>query len=116
MPSSSSRPFAGGAATPGNPRTLSMNTHRKVAIAQPTCTAYTDLLPTVASRSVYAVQVGCAIATFLCVFMLSVRGLPGVAAPPAKGRELLEGIRFVAHDPLILPAISLDLFGVLFGG
>jgi hypothetical protein len=37
--------------------------------------------------------------------------------PPAPTAEaLMEGVRFVWKDKLILPAISLDLFAVLFGG
>ncbi len=74
------------------------------------------ILAVSSSKVVYGVQLGCAIATFCCVFMLSVRGVPSASGPPPKGRELLQGVRFVEHDPLILPAISLDLFGVLFGG
>jgi MFS family permease len=44
---------------------------------------------------------------------------PGLAAPtPARGRlhEALEGLRFVRQSPILLGAISLDLFAVLFGG
>jgi MFS family permease len=44
-----------------------------------------------------------------------------VAAPvdePAKAglRDAVEGLRFIRHRPLLLGAISLDLFAVLFGG
>ncbi len=76
------------------------------------------LLATVGSKTVYAVQLVCASLTFLCVYMLNVRPKPApVHAPSAQDRrQLLEGLRFVWKDPLILPAISLDLFGVLFGG
>jgi hypothetical protein len=43
---------------------------------------------------------------------------PGVAAPIARGRlrEALEGLRFIRRSPMLLAAISLDLFAVLFGG
>jgi len=34
----------------------------------------------------------------------------------AAGRSLLEGLRFVKSRPVVLGAISLDLFAVLFGG
>jgi MFS family permease len=80
------------------------------------------LLATMGSKIVYGVQLGCAVLTFLCVFLLSVRLKPVVVpsgAPAASAQDrhqLLEGVRFVWRDPLILPAISLDLFGVLFGG
>jgi MFS family permease len=74
------------------------------------------LLATTGSKVVYSVQAVCAVLTFVCVLMLSVRGVPAQSKTITGRRELLEGIHFVSKDPLILPAISLDLFGVLFGG
>ncbi len=74
------------------------------------------LLATSGSKTVYVIQLVCATLTLVCVFMLSVRLKPGPPAPSPDRSELLEGVRFVLKDPLILPAISLDLFGVLFGG
>ena len=38
------------------------------------------------------------------------------AAPPARLTEALEGLRFIRRQPVLLGAISLDLFAVLFGG
>jgi hypothetical protein len=40
------------------------------------------------------------------------------ASPPATGRlrEAFEGLRFIRGSPVLLAAISLDLFAVLFGG
>jgi MFS family permease len=73
------------------------------------------LLASAGSRAVYMVQVGCAALTLACVYSLDVR----FASNKKTGvdpKELLEGVRFVRHDALILPAISLDLFAVLFGG
>jgi len=51
------------------------------------------------------------------VMMLLVR-LPRVirAPEPANWHTLMEGLRFVKSRPVILGAISLDLFAVLFGG
>jgi MFS family permease len=41
----------------------------------------------------------------------------GPSAPPREGlRGALEGLRFVRSEPIVLGAISLDLFAVLFGG
>lgn len=42
----------------------------------------------------------------------------GAAAPSARAtwREAIEGLRFVRRHPVVLGAISLDLFAVLFGG
>jgi hypothetical protein len=43
---------------------------------------------------------------------------PTLAAPPVNGRlrEAFEGLRFIRRSPILLGAISLDLFAVLFGG
>lgn len=40
---------------------------------------------------------------------------PRTGAAAAKG-GILEGVRFVLREPVVLAALSLDLFGVLFGG
>jgi MFS family permease len=41
----------------------------------------------------------------------------GPSAPPREGLQgALEGFRFVRSEPIVLGAISLDLFAVLFGG
>src|SRR5580658_2139143 len=74
------------------------------------------LLAVAGSRSVYIIQVVCGSLTLLCYMGLRYRGrtLTGARAPDRK--SLLEGARFVWRNKLILPAISLDLFGVLFGG
>jgi MFS family permease len=44
------------------------------------------------------------------------RGTVPEAAPGAGLRDALEGLRFIRHHPVLLGAISLDLFAVLFGG
>ncbi|MGX4643433.1 MFS transporter [Massilia sp. SYSU DXS3249] len=55
-----------------------------------------------------------ALATFL---MASTRSAPQVkSSGPASWHTLLEGLRFVRSRPIVLGAISLDLFAVLFGG
>ena len=68
------------------------------------------------SRAVYQMQVGCAVLTLACVWMLRYRGEGRPSDTPVEGRSLLEGLRFVWRNKLVLPAISLDLFAVLFGG
>jgi MFS family permease len=40
----------------------------------------------------------------------------GTALQPGGLREAMEGLRFVRRQPMLLGAISLDLFAVLFGG
>jgi MFS family permease len=50
-------------------------------------------------------------------FMLSVRMPATMRSPePASWHTVLEGLRFVRSRPVVLGAISLDLFAVLFGG
>jgi len=68
------------------------------------------------SRAVYLIQIALAVLTFACFL-----SLPGNLAPPARPagaakQSLLEGLRFVHGNKLILSAVSLDLFAVLFGG
>lgn len=68
------------------------------------------------SKSVYIIQGLCAVGSFLSFF--GVRPKPQIA-PKAQNltvRSLLEGIRFVWTNKLILAAMSLDMFAVLFGG
>ena len=52
------------------------------------------------------------------VLMLLIRADTRPKAPPdeGSGRQFLDGLRFVRHNPLVLGVISLDLFAVLFGG
>ena len=75
------------------------------------------ILALAGSRTVYIVQVACATVTLVCFQLLKIRfdGVKLEAAAPS-GHALVEGVRFVWNDKLILPAISLDLFAVLFGG
>jgi MFS family permease len=73
------------------------------------------LLASLGSQIVYLAQVGCAALTLVCIWRLNVR-FAASKQVGANRMELLEGVRFVQRDPLILPAISLDLLAVLFGG
>ena len=43
-------------------------------------------------------------------------GPDAVAEPPSQWHEALEGLRFIRRHQIVLGAISLDLFAVLFGG
>lgn len=70
------------------------------------------------SKLVYTLQACCAFVVFLCFWLLRFRAAPPGTTdvkPPAL-RAIADGVRFVWRNPLILPAISLDLFAVLFGG
>jgi len=72
------------------------------------------ILAAAGSRTVYVIQLLCAALAGVSFYFLSVRTKARSAEPEL--RSLLEGIQFVRRDALILPAISLDLFAVLFGG
>src|SRR6266852_4797492 len=74
------------------------------------------LLASAGRRTVYIVQVACTVVTLACFYFLKVPAEPKRDVPAPTGEALLEGVRFVWKDKLILPAISLDLFAVLFGG
>ncbi len=51
------------------------------------------------------------------ILMASARSAPQArSTQPASWHTLLEGLRFVRSRPIVLGAISLDLFAVLFGG
>ncbi len=74
------------------------------------------------SKSVYLLQCACAVAGLACFQFLRLRleGAAPESAPREPGakdrRALLEGFHFVWQNKLILSAMSLDLFAVLFGG
>jgi len=75
------------------------------------------LLASVGSRTVYVLQLCLATVSMACYYLVRPHGSARVAPAPAPAAQALrEGLGFVWKDPLILPAISLDLFAVLFGG
>ena len=75
------------------------------------------LVATTGSAAVYVIQVVCALLTLACYWLMEYRS-PALGTKAAKpgARRLLEGVRFVWNHKLILPAMTLDLLGVLFGG
>ena len=78
----------------------------------------------VAGGMLYAVRPWVPFATAALVFLAAIAALAAVQLrrTPAVDRErptishALEGLRFIRRTPLLLAAISLDLFAVLFGG
>ncbi len=68
------------------------------------------------TRTVYVVQTLCATLTVVCFILLRYRTKPNPNPEPRTVKTLLEGMHFVRDSKLLLSAISLDLFGVLFGG
>ncbi|HEY7196428.1 MAG TPA: MFS transporter [Gaiellaceae bacterium] len=67
---------------------------------------------------VYAVAAGLFVAALICTLGLREGAATEIALEdPAPGLDtLLGGVRFVKHTPVVLGAILLDLFAVLFGG
>ena len=74
------------------------------------------LLATTGSSVVYLIYACCAMLALGCYFSIRYRSAPVTDRPPTTGKSLLEGMHFVWNNKLILSAISLDLFAVLFGG
>jgi MFS family permease len=68
------------------------------------------------AQVVYVSVLACAIVA--AALMLGIRGSVRVTAvkEPVTWQTLLSGLRFVRSKPIVLGAISLDLFAVLFGG
>lgn len=64
----------------------------------------------------YGTDLGLMLAGIATLSLVRPRGRPrGVAREPI-GRSLAGGITFVTHQPVVLGAMALDLFSVLFGG
>jgi MFS family permease len=74
------------------------------------------LIATTGTRAIYLLQMGLAVLTLGCFASIRSRRAADAPGPARSVRSLLEGIRFVFANRLILTAVSLDLFGVLFGG
>lgn len=62
-------------------------------------------------------MISAALLALATLLMASTRSAPQArSSGPASWHTLLEGLRFVRSRPIVLGAISLDLFAVLFGG
>ena len=68
------------------------------------------------SRSVYALQATLALLSAVGFASIHYRSPERVQSGAPSLRSLLEGVRFLWANKLMLSAVSLDLFGVLFGG
>jgi MFS family permease len=69
-------------------------------------------------RVAYAVSAALLAGAVLAWVRMAAQGA-AVPVPPRRAAmltSLREGFRFLRHEPVILPAIALDLFAVLFGG
>jgi MFS family permease len=77
------------------------------------------LLFVVRPELVYAVAAGLLLVCLICTLGLHERGIVervAVTEPPPRLETVLAGVRFVWRTPVLLGAIALDLFAVLFGG
>jgi MFS family permease len=74
------------------------------------------VIATSGSKAVYIIQAVCATLTLICFVGLRYRSQPAINVANPTAESLLDGARFVRDNKLILAAISLDLFAVLFGG
>jgi MFS family permease len=74
------------------------------------------LLAAAGSRTVYIVQTIFGCLTLVCYIGLRYRSKVVADRPAPTAKSLLEGMHYVRDNKLILSAISLDLFAVLFGG
>ncbi|WP_180542407.1 MFS transporter [Nevskia soli] len=68
------------------------------------------------TRSVYISQLVCTVLSLVCFYSIRPREGGIAVSPQQEERSLLEGVRFVRDNKLVLAALSLDLFAVLFGG
>ncbi|XYJ09538.1 MFS transporter [Telluria sp. B2] len=65
----------------------------------------------------FVYSVSAVLLTVSVILMASAKSAPQAkSTQPASWHTLLEGLRFVWSRPIVLGAISLDLFAVLFGG
>lgn len=98
----------------GNAVALNSSTFQVATIAGPALGGVLYLLGPQTVYSTVAVLIGVSV-----VLMYGVKPLREVEVVAGKSQswsEVLEGLRFVRSRPVVLGAISLDLFAVLFGG
>jgi MFS family permease len=75
------------------------------------------LLFAISPEAVYGSAVGLLVAASLILFPITrPEAVPRSAVEPPRLQALFAGIRFIRDTPILLGAITLDLFAVLFGG
>jgi MFS family permease len=68
-------------------------------------------------EAAYGTALGLFVLALIALFVMRVRpAVDAVAVDPPALRALLAGIHFIRDTPILLGAITLDLFAVLFGG
>jgi MFS family permease len=64
----------------------------------------------------YFVAGGLFAISLTCMFLIGPKPRTAIEGPRNPWRQMVDGIRYVRHNRLVLGAISLDLFAVLLGG
>lgn len=78
--------------------------------------ALSGLLYSIEPWVAYAVSAGLTLVGIVMVLLVRFRRQPERPAERPTLHSAMEGLRFIRRTPLLLAAISLDLFAVLFGG
>jgi MFS family permease len=97
-----------------NAITWATSAHEIASVTGPAAAGF--LLAFSGSKTVYLVQGLCALASLVCFYLVRPKPQPAAQTQTLTMRSLLEGVRFVWHNKLILSTMSLDMFAVLFGG
>ena len=64
----------------------------------------------------YAVSFGLFLLSLLCMFMIGPKPRSAIEGSKNPWKQMIDGLRYVRRNRLVLGAISLDLFAVLLGG
>jgi MFS family permease len=83
------------------------------AIAGPAIGGY---LYALAPHMPYSVAAGLFALSLFCMFMIGPRPRSAIEGPRHPWQQMIDGLRYVRRNKLVLGAISLDLFAVLLGG
>ncbi len=97
-----------------NAVTWSSNVWQSASVLGPAIAGF--LYAEVGLEKTYIVQSSLVVVAFCCVLMIAAKPLPPHNKAEPVSSRIKEGLRFVFRNQLILSALSLDLFAVLFGG
>jgi MFS family permease len=97
------------------PRAIAMNSiaWQVGAIAGPAMGGY---LYTIAPMAPYLASVGLFSLALGCMLMIQPVSRTSIDGPTHPWKQMIDGLKYVRHNRLVLGAISLDLFAVLLGG
>jgi MFS family permease len=97
------------------PRAIAMNSisWQVGAIAGPAMGGY---LYSIAPMAPYAASAGLFALALGCMLMIRPVNRTSIDGPRNPWKQMIDGLKYVRHNRLVLGAISLDLFAVLLGG